>query len=184
MASWVSLNDLYIKTEGESTVNGTLKIVNANTGTSNGLLVNQPGSTDSFYNVGDEIKSLRDSVSSVVLYSNDAGTTSSFTLSKSAANFEAMDIFFFHDIGSENVDYSTRLYKPNGRIATLHGISTGSTVAQYAWSSWKISGKTVTTYGECYINFNKGSGSPGWSNATSSEQHLHVRAVIGYRKLA
>ena len=65
MASWVSLNDLYVKTEGESTVNGTLKIVNSNTGTSNGLLVNQPGSTDSFYNVGDEIKTLRDSVSSI-----------------------------------------------------------------------------------------------------------------------
>lgn len=70
MASWVSLNDLYVKTEGESTIDGTLKIVNSNTGTSNGLLVNQPGLTDSFYNVGDEIKSLRDSVSYTAINTN------------------------------------------------------------------------------------------------------------------
>ena len=120
----------------------------------------------------------------VVLYSNDAGTTSSFTLSESAANFEAMDIFFFHDIGSENVDYSTRLYKPNGRIATLHGMSTVNTTAQYAWSSWAISGKTVTALGECYINFTKAvDGGVSWGTADSTP-HLRVRAVVGYRKLA
>ncbi len=62
--TWISLNDKYVKTSGTSTINGTLKIINANTGTSNGLLVNQPGSTTKLYNVGDEIGRLRDSVSS------------------------------------------------------------------------------------------------------------------------
>jgi uncharacterized repeat protein (TIGR02543 family) len=120
----------------------------------------------------------------VVLYSNNAGTKASFSLSESAANFEAIDVFFFDDVGSSKVDLSTRLYKPNGRIATLHGISTTSTTAQYAWSSWKFSAKSVTTLGECYININYGtSGGICWSKATST-QHIAVRAVIGYRKLA
>ena len=120
----------------------------------------------------------------MVLYSNDAGTTSSFKLSKSAANFEAMDVFFFHDVGSANVDYSTRLYKPNNRTVALHGTSTTGTTAQYAWSSWEISGKTVTALGECYINFTKAVAvGVSWGTADSTP-HLRVRAVVGYRKLA
>ncbi len=122
----------------------------------------------------------------VVLYSNDAGTKTSFSLSESAANFEALDVFFVHDVGT-SVDFSTRLYEPNGRIATLWGISptTDGTIAQLAWSSWLVTDKTVKGYGESYINFGKTSGGVSWgSQGALGQGHLAVRAVVGYRKLA
>lgn len=133
MASWVSLNDLYVKTEGESTVNGTLKIVNSNTGTSNGLLVNQPGSTDSFYNVGDEIKSLRDSVSSSVIVHRQTGSSGNNITADNINGYT-----FVSWIGCASTGWVGSVYLEDVSLATTKiwfvysAYSTGGNVAVWA----------------------------------------------------
>lgn len=114
--TWISLNDQYVKTSGDSEINGTLKIINANTGTSSGLLVNQPGLTTELYNVGDEIKSLRDSVSSWTFSPTNMGESSKNIEIKGAIDLPMFDCLIdggdylyteYFDISSDGVTLTT-----------------------------------------------------------------------------
>ena len=117
-----------------------------------------------------------------MLYSNDAGTRTSFTLSESLADFDYADIGYFGNLGGGDSYMIARVYGPDGKSVNLHYADYIDGTIQLGCTSLVLSGKTATFRGYWYINFSNGAVSYG--PGTQATPNVHVYKVVGYRKLA
>lgn len=119
-----------------------------------------------------EVNSL---VTPVTLYNNASGTTSTITLSETAANFSYIDIIYSKNTA---VGYSTtRVYEPNTKNVNLTEIDTN--VADYI----SIYGCSITINGTS-LTFNNGKGVALTSTGVdgfSNNNEVKIYKVIGYK---
>ena len=113
-------------------------------------------------------------ISSHILYSNSSGSSSTITLSSSAANYKYIEIYYFKDL---NQIISTKIYNPNSKAATL------GSVTFYANALFLRA--AIVDINETAITWR--SSDSGWGtvstggNTISSEQVFKICQVIGYR---
>ena len=110
----------------------------------------------------------------VILYDNDEGSSSTITLSDNVSNYNFIEIYYFKD---SNQIISSKIYKPNGKAATLGSVTfyANSIFLRAAivdinettitWRSNDIGWGTVSTSG----------------NTISKEQVFKICQVIGYK---
>ena len=97
-----------------------------------------------------------------VLYTNDSGTTGTVTLSKSAANFDHMRIYF-RKTNDVNQCASVDVYNPNGKYASLF-VTNPRSANSDMWTAGRmvlISGTSITNSSGGYAEAQIGSGSSG-----------------------
>lgn len=75
------------------------------------------------------------------LYNNTTGTTGTVTLSQTAANFTYIDIFYKQQ---DNYFSFVRIYSPNNKMATLHGVASWDADTYYSNKNVTISGTQIT----------------------------------------
>lgn len=76
-----------------------------------------------------------------VLYNNTTGTAGTVTLSQTAANFTYIDIFYKQQ---DNFFSFVRIYSPNNKMATLHGVASWDADTYYSNKNVTISGTQIT----------------------------------------
>ncbi len=110
-----------------------------------------------------------------ILYDNSSGTTGTVTLWDSAANYSYLEIFFHSDSG---INYSVKMYKPNGSGCGLWSAYGGSDLGIYLKTSNKnISGTSITTgtaYAQVYVK--NAAATQGWYS-----NYNYITQVIGYK---
>lgn len=119
----------------------------------------------------------------VVLFSGD--TTSSVTLSETAANFSRIDICY---VGYSSRGYMTLpVYDPNNKSITLSIVEDGSDASgstRLRRSQYKINGTSIALLGSSgtpkyYPGFTEIKGSTITQNVSGNV--IHIIKVIGYR---
>lgn len=111
---------------------------------------------------------------STILYSNNSGSSSTITLSSSAADYDYIEIYYFKDL---NQIVSSKIYNPNGKAATL------GSVTFYANSIFLRA--AIVDINETTITWR--SNDIGWGtvstggNTISKEQVFKICQVIGYK---
>ena len=115
-----------------------------------------------------------------VLYNDATGTTGTVTLSKSAANYNYLEIFYQVGGTEAYANYdSTRIFSPNNKqvnlTITLAGAA-GNNI-QFKTSVYKISGTSMTLsnwYAEGAVNNNA-------ATRVSKNAEIRVVRVLGYK---
>lgn len=109
----------------------------------------------------------------ISLYYNASGTTGTVTLSDSAANYNAFDIFY---IGSGDNDYgSVRLFTPHGKQTAL-SVSEGGTILRVRATTVKISGTTITPQFGILASV-----SNGQTGYTENKNYIKIVSVVGWK---
>lgn len=111
----------------------------------------------------------------VVLYDNTSGSSSTITLSESAANFTYIEIFF-----TDNKDKTggyTKVYSPDGKTVCLSIVeASGNTITYIRRAIYDVSGTTLTPSKGNYLTMSSATLS---HNATASNLIKIIR-VIGH----
>ena len=112
-----------------------------------------------------------------VLYDNSSGTTGTVTLSESAENFSAIEVFYCDNNGSDRT--SVRVQSPNGKYVSLSTIEASTaTKTNIRRTRYLISGTSMTTLTtNGYVQLNP-SEYP-WYGGTAN--YIKVLKVVGYR---
>ena len=113
-------------------------------------------------------------ISPHILYSNSSGSSSTITVSSSAANYKYIEIYYFKDL---NQIVSSKIYTPNGKAATL------GSVTFYANSIFLRA--AIVDINETTITWR--SNDIGWGtvstggNTISTTQVFKICQIIGYK---
>lgn len=108
----------------------------------------------------------------VVLYDNETGSNETITLSETSANFKYLEIFCK---SADNTYTSVKVYKPNGKRATVVSGWFGS-AAYFKLSVLTISGNTIAlTKNSSEITGSNRCNTAGFANA------MYITRVVGYR---
>ena len=108
----------------------------------------------------------------VVLYDNETGSSETITLSETSANFKYLEIFCK---SADNTYTSVKVYKPNGKRATVVSGWFGS-AAYFKLSVLTISGNTIA--------LTKNSSEITGSNRCNTVEYanaMYITRVVGYR---
>lgn len=130
----------------------------------------QDGTTEGFTVTTSQVTNLLP----VQLYNNTSGTTSTVTLSQSAANFTRLRVFFT----TGNAGYgSTEIWSPNGKDFTcIGGSAATSSIAQIEFCKCHINGTSITRTNGGYVNASTSS----VASATMTNQ-IKITRVEGYK---
>lgn len=111
---------------------------------------------------------------STILYSNSSGSSSTITLSSSAADYDYIEFYYFKD---SNQIISSKIYSPNGKAATLGSVTFYSNSIFLRAAIVDISETTITWRAK-----DIGWGTVSTSgNTISKEQVFKICQVIGYK---
>ena len=112
-----------------------------------------------------------------VLYDNATGTTSNITLSKTSANFNYIEIFYYSTY-ARTTHYSQKIYSPNGKnVCLIHeAVDAGDSRYWYnAQAMVSISGKNLS------FIYNGGAQiGPGSTGQFSIANIIYITRVVGY----
>ena len=108
----------------------------------------------------------------VVLYDNETGSNATITLSETSANFKYLEIFCK---SGDNTRTSVKVYKPNGKRATVVSGWFGS-AAYFKLSVLTISGNTIALT----KNASEITGS-NRCNTAGNDNAMYITRVVGYR---
>ena len=110
----------------------------------------------------------------VILYDNDEGSSSTITLSDNVSNYNFIEIYYFKD---SNQIVSSKIYKPNGKAATLGSVTFYDNKLFLRAAIVDISETTITWRAK---DIGWGTVSTG-GNTISKEQVFKICQVIGYK---
>lgn len=120
-------------------------------------------------------------ISPVTLYSSSAGTNGDVWLSKTAANFERLVVYYAYSDANTGISSSVEVWDPDGRQVDLQlTFKATSSVTQLAHKTFQISGTSMAVNGNGITNFDVGSGKTYYSDLTAND--IYVYKVIGYPK--
>lgn len=112
----------------------------------------------------------------VVLYSNDAGTNGSITLSESSANFAILEFFYRDNNGLGHK--STRVYSPSGKLIDINNIEGNQTSTVIRRTEYGCSETNVwiDTVKQGYVNIQ-----PNGNSVVTNSNYIYIYKIIGYR---
>lgn len=100
-----------------------------------------------------------------ILYYDATGTSGTATLSKSAAGYDHLRIYYRHS--SDNVYSSVDVYAPNGKLVLLPIVEATSNAAWIVGRLVQISGTSISTHDDWY----------GEQNATTGASYNHANYI-------
>lgn len=111
---------------------------------------------------------------STILYSNNSGSSSTITLSSSAADYDYIEFYYFKDL---NQIVSSKIYNPNGKAATLGSVTFYANSIFLRAAIVDISETTIT-----WRTSDSGWGTVSTGgNTISKEKVFKICQVIGYK---
>lgn len=109
-----------------------------------------------------------------ILYNDETGSNGTITLSKSAANYTYIEIFFKDNNG---INFSSiKVYQPNGKNVSLSNIDNSANYITFRSAGYTISEATMTNTRKVLASFN--ASSQTYSNTTN---YIYITRIIGYK---
>lgn len=108
-----------------------------------------------------------------VLFSSESGATGDIVLSKSAANYEYLELFYRLNNEVYVID-STRIHNPNGRIASLGGgYYAAANIIQFTTCTYLVNGTSLGRSNNFYVNL-------GADGSYGGASGIRVMRVTGF----
>ena len=116
-----------------------------------------------------------------LLYSSDTGTTSTVTLSESAANFTYLEIYYKNTGANGANTKSVKIYSPDGKVVNLTDFYKANTtpVWQLLTSACTINGTSITRENAVYVNADQSTKKV--STGTNTNTGFAITRVVGIK---